>query len=273
MRSNIAAAAGALLLLSGAVRAQVHATDVILSIQNGRILIGRVDNGITVTPKYVFLGTLGDTGIGQATFNPGYDSQNGTFSINQPVGITIRRALRRWNGADFSLIPPAPTAMDLIKNNTVIETPASDPPACAVGADLLLGLSNSVGRLHQHPAYELIGPGDAGIYMLELQVWMTDDATGVSDPIYVLFDQNDAADVDAAFAWAEANLRPAGPACYANCDGSTQPPALNVNDFVCFQMKYAQGDCYANCDESSIAPILNINDFVCFLSKFAAGCP
>jgi hypothetical protein len=61
--------------------------------------------------------------------------------------------------------------------------------------------------------------------------------------------------------------------CYANCDGSTQPPILNVLDFVCFQSAYAQGSNYANCDGSTTPPILNVLDFVCFQAKYAAGCP
>jgi hypothetical protein len=60
--------------------------------------------------------------------------------------------------------------------------------------------------------------------------------------------------------------------CYANCDGSTTPPVLNVNDFVCFQQRFAAGNAFANCDASTIAPVLNINDFVCFQQRFAAGC-
>jgi hypothetical protein len=62
-------------------------------------------------------------------------------------------------------------------------------------------------------------------------------------------------------------------ACYANCDGSTAAPMLNVNDFICFQSKFAAGDSYANCDSSTSAPVLNVNDFICFQTKFAAGCP
>jgi hypothetical protein len=30
--------------------------------------------------------------------------------------------------------------------------------------------------------------------------------------------------------------------------------------------------CYANCDNSTVPPILNVNDFQCFLNKFAVGC-
>jgi hypothetical protein len=61
-------------------------------------------------------------------------------------------------------------------------------------------------------------------------------------------------------------------ACYANCDGSTVPPVLNVSDFICFQSKYAAGDSYANCDGSTVQPLLNVSDFICFQSRYAAGC-
>ena len=67
-------------------------------------------------------------------------------------------------------------------------------------------------------------------------------------------------------------LRPVAQ-CYANCDGSTTAPILNVNDFICFQAKFAAGDSYANCDGSTTPPILNINDFICFQGQFASGCP
>ena len=61
--------------------------------------------------------------------------------------------------------------------------------------------------------------------------------------------------------------------CYANCDGSTTAPVLNILDFSCFLQKFALGDPYANCDGSTTAPVLNVLDFSCFLQKFAAGCP
>ncbi|MFN0133705.1 MAG: GC-type dockerin domain-anchored protein [Phycisphaerales bacterium] len=63
------------------------------------------------------------------------------------------------------------------------------------------------------------------------------------------------------------------PACCANCDGSTVAPVLNVNDFICFNNRFAAGDSYANCDGSTTPPVLNVNDFVCFLNLFGAGCP
>jgi len=65
----------------------------------------------------------------------------------------------------------------------------------------------------------------------------------------------------------------AGQTCYANCNGSTVPPVININDFTCFMARYTAGDSYANCDRSTIPPVLNIHDFVCFLNSYAAGCP
>jgi len=65
---------------------------------------------------------------------------------------------------------------------------------------------------------------------------------------------------------------PGAATCYANCDGSSVPPILNVSDFICFQTKYAAGDSYANCDNSTTPPVLNVSDFICFQTKYAAGC-
>jgi hypothetical protein len=64
-----------------------------------------------------------------------------------------------------------------------------------------------------------------------------------------------------------------GAPCYANCDGSTTPPILNVLDFVCFQTAFAQGSSTANCDGSTSPPVLNVLDFVCFQTRYAQGCP
>jgi hypothetical protein len=71
-------------------------------------------------------------------------------------------------------------------------------------------------------------------------------------------------------------------ACYPNCDESTTPPILNVEDFACFLNRFSYATSlphneqlthYANCDGSTTAPVLNVEDFTCFLNRFAAGCP
>jgi hypothetical protein len=72
-----------------------------------------------------------------------------------------------------------------------------------------------------------------------------------------------------------------GAVCYANCDGSTVEPVLNVDDFTCFINEYAaaqtlppnqQLTSYANCDQSTVAPVLNVDDFTCFINEYAQGC-
>ncbi len=60
--------------------------------------------------------------------------------------------------------------------------------------------------------------------------------------------------------------------CYPNCDGSSGPgsvPTLNVNDFICFQTKFALRDPYADCDNNGT---YNVNDYICFQTRFAIGC-
>jgi hypothetical protein len=76
------------------------------------------------------------------------------------------------------------------------------------------------------------------------------------------------------FFFDDASLTAGGqpPPCYANCDGSTINPCLNVGDFGCFLNRFAAGDTYANCDGSTIVPVLTVQDFGCFLNSFAAGC-
>jgi hypothetical protein len=61
--------------------------------------------------------------------------------------------------------------------------------------------------------------------------------------------------------------------CYANCDRSTAPPVLNVNDFTCFLNAFAAGLPYANCDGRCAAPTYSVTDFQCFMDLYAAGCP
>ena len=61
--------------------------------------------------------------------------------------------------------------------------------------------------------------------------------------------------------------------CYANCDGSVEPPILNINDFQCFLNRFAAADPWANCDGSTTPPILTAADFQCFLNAYASGCP
>jgi hypothetical protein len=101
--------------------------------------------------------------------------------------------------------------------------------------------------------------------------WIGYVAGGTFDPNAWTNTTNE--DVIAAGNWLiRADAAPSGPSCYANCDGNTTVPFLNVADFTCFLQKFAQGNAYANCDGSTSIPTLNVADFTCFLQKFAQGC-
>jgi probable HAF family extracellular repeat protein len=107
-------------------------------------------------------------------------------------------------------------------------------------------------------------------YGLDLTGWTLDYAFGVSADAQVIvgWGTNPCGQQEGWAVYLGSAQR-----CYANCDGSTSPPVLNVNDFACFLAAFAAGDAYANCDGSCAAPTLNVNDFACFLTRFAAGCP
>jgi probable HAF family extracellular repeat protein len=101
---------------------------------------------------------------------------------------------------------------------------------------------------------------------LNLTGWTLSEARGISADgrVIVGTGTNPQGNTEA---W-RADLGPAP--CYANCDGSTGAPVLNVNDFVCFQSRFAAADPYADCNHDQA---LNVNDFICFQGQFAAGCP
>jgi hypothetical protein len=251
--------------LAGSAAGQVHFSDILLKVENGRIVTGEGDEKKTHFPAHVFLSELGEL-IPNASTEPGFDSEAGVFAPGTVVGLTVRRALREWNGSDFSTLAAAP--LRITKNANSVTTPAADPSPCE-GASLALGAATSSGRFHQHAGFELLAPASPGVYLLEFDLWFGEPGSGGSDPVYIVFNQEQALLVfEEAAEYAEQAL-----SCYANCDGSTVAPVLNVADFSCFLQRFAAGDCRANCDRSVLPPVLNVADFTCFLQKYAAGCP
>ena len=55
--------------------------------------------------------------------------------------------------------------------------------------------------------------------------------------------------------------------CRADCDTDG---ALTIDDFICFQARFASEHIYGDCD---IDGLYTIDDFVCFQTYFALGCP
>lgn len=108
---------------------------------------------------------------------------------------------------------------------------------------------------------------DAGA---NLTGWVLTEARGISADGLTIVGTGTDPDLHTQ-AWI-AHLPPA-PSCYANCDGSSAPPILNVSDFICFLNRFGAGDSYANCDNSTTPPTLNVSDFICYMNAYSAGCP
>lgn len=247
--------------LGTAALAQAHAGDVILKYDGVRIITGRTEGILIVYGARAFSGTLGDTGIPNATFSPGYDSEEWALPPQTPIGITIRKALRVWDGADFDEIPEE--LMRITKGLNSITTPQQDPPTCEVADSLTLGLSSISGHLHQHGAYELLAPADPGVYLLELEAWMGAAGNAASLPFWIVFNQDSPpATVEAAFQFADTILT-----CPADFNRSG---SLTVADFIAFQSGFVAQDSRA---DFNLSCSFTVADFIAFQSAFVAGCP
>lgn len=211
---------------------------------------------------------------------PCQETYRGPSAFSEPETQVMR---------DFIIANPRiRTTMDFHSYGQLVMSPwgyTSALPTPAATAQLFQGLDNQMaaailgvhGQVYQAgPVYSTIYPasgvsvdwafGARGIWGFTIEVRDT-GATGFLLPpseILPTAEENFQAFLVLARAVAP---------CYVNCDGSTTAPVLNVNDFLCFQNKFAAGDSSANCDGSTTAPILNVNDFLCFQNKYAEGCP
>jgi hypothetical protein len=158
----------------------------------------------------------------------------------------------------------------------------STTPARLVRIDTQTGQQTVIGALGGDPPVSnvsglaVVNGGD--LYTLDAatgRLVRIDPATGAATVL------NDSGGTFGAAYGMSAVITPTSP-CYANCDGSTTPPILNVEDFSCFINRFAEAQGlphqqqlthYANCDQSTTPPVLNVEDFSCFINRFAAGCP
>ena len=206
--------------------------------------------GLTTT---VYALSVFDDGSGPALYAGG--NFTGTFA-----GLPASR-IARWNGAAWSALG---TGVAARVRGLVVFDDTNGPALYATGdsGPGAPGISKWSGGAWSALGAGLVGAG-------RTMAAFDDDAGGPIPPsLYVGGDFSHAGGLPSSnFARWGCGV------CYANCDSSTTAPVLNVNDFICFQQKYAAGDAYANCDGSTTPPVLNVNDFVCFQQKYAAGCP
>jgi hypothetical protein len=224
---------------SGAV-AQVDMGDVILEVQNGRIVTGAGYDAGVFQPARVFALVFGDI-FPDSTNEPGFDSSPFTSPTPSSNGFRILDVLRRWNGQNFS--EQAVPRLEVAALGLTAQTPAS--PGAVEGFALPVG---SNGQWHRHLDFTLLSPATTGVYLLELSLLSTSPAVQESEPFWIVFGQNvDIGVFTGTFQWARNNL-PGTPPCTDfdfNNDGLF-PDTQDIGDLAAV---FAGGACpTASCD-------------------------
>jgi hypothetical protein len=206
--------------------AQPHESDIILRVDNDAIRTGALTPG-GFEERRVFVGELGFIAP-NFTSDPGFDCFPGTFPVGTAIGFSIHDALRKWNGSDFSMIPPE--RMLIERGSLAALSPRS--PETVTGFTLSVA---SNGQWHRHYEYTLQAPASDGVYLLQASLFSTAPAIGESSPFWLLFDQNAPdADVLAASQWVLDNLVSPPTACDSidfNNDG-VFPDNQDAIDFI-----------------------------------------
>jgi hypothetical protein len=191
------------LFLTSTARADILEGDVRLTVESGRLMTGLIsEDGLTVTPGVrVFYGELG-LDVPNAGEDPGFKAEPGTFAPGVAIGFGFNRALRVWNGTDFSSIMGSMTMSFATESFT---TPSSDT--------FVAGFSIPVdanGEFHHHPFFTLNAPAADGIYLIDIS--LTGTGLAGADPIWMLWNQNmDTATAEAAYDYATTTIpAPAG---------------------------------------------------------------
>lgn len=250
--------AGALISSLAAIANAQHGGDIFLERNYlDRISTAMVDedSGEVMHNVRVFGSEFGSTP--NFTNEPGMDSDVGAFPGGSGIGFTIRKALRKWDGSNFDLIPTEQISIRLSTLGPVL-TPTTDTPV--VGFSMAV---NSDGVFHRHPGYTLTGDASDGIYLLELELWSTVNGIATSHPYWIVFNQNEAEEVhDEATHWVEENLI----GCTSDFDASG---FSDTDDFDAFVRAYEAGDFTADVDGTGF---VDTDDFDFFVLAFEGGC-
>lgn len=266
-----------------------HAGDIGLMPVGGRLTTGVFAGASFFPGQRVFQAPLG-TQFPNFASDPGFDSLPGAFVPGARIGFTILDSLRRWNGADFSEIPPERLRISF-GPVTPIDSPST--PQNVQGFSLSVG---SNGEWHRHLQYTLLDPASDGVYLLSLQLWSDQGGIQPSAPFWLVFNQNrPAGEHDQAAQWAVVHLASGGdPACNEadiasvgeTGEGPTTPDGqLTVDDLIAFVNLFsASTGCpgAAPCNQADIVGVggppeppdgqLTVDDLIAFVNAFGEGC-
>ncbi|MBL8964002.1 MAG: hypothetical protein KF787_07515 [Phycisphaeraceae bacterium] len=235
-----------------------HAGDIFLQLNYlGRICTARIDpdGGGIFNNARVFSAEFGESP--NFTNDPGMDSDPGTFAVGTAIGFNIRRALRKWDGTDFSQIPE-----ERIRVRLAILGPVFSPETDEVVPGFAMPV-NTQGEFHHHPGFTLLEPASDGVYLLELELWSTQEGILPSRPYWMVFNQNESEAVHAeAIQWVIDNAV----GCVSDFDASG---FVDTDDFDDFVRAFEAGDFTADVDGTGF---VDTDDFDFFVHAFESGC-
>lgn len=192
-----------LITLAGlAAVANAHVGDVGVAIVNNRLVTGIVEDlsgsDVVVPGARAFGAEIGLTvpGFGD---EPGFFVTDGTLAVGSGLGFNIMGAVRKWDSGPGTFVAASETFRLERPDGTVfVDSPLTNTFtagwAFAVGA----------GDFDDHPNYYVQNRVDAGIYLLELNLYSTVSTIANSDSFWlVINDGADEADHEAAIEYTE----------------------------------------------------------------------
>lgn len=248
-----------------------HAGDVLLTVENGRIVTGLVDEtGTNVRSNVrVFGAELGEFGP-NFTDEPGFDNEPGTFAVGSRIGFNVRRAVRVYDANQFGTVGGT---FEIAFGPRNIQTAENDVQVS--GFSLPVGIN---GEWHTHLEYTLLSPAAEGLYLLELELYSDQPGVGPSQPFWIVFNQSRSEPSHAvALRWANVHL--AG-ACVADVDDGTETGnydgGVTIDDLLYYVTLFESGDALADVDDGTATGTFDggvtIDDLLYFLQRFEAGC-
>lgn len=189
-------------IFAGSALAEEEHFDVWLTLSGGSLVTGAIteDGLTTVDGVRVFGAELGEI-LPNFSAEPGMQGLGGTFAAGDRFGITIRRAVRAWNGSDFTTVSASRFQLDFGPQTMVSPT-----------SDLLVGgielAADSAGGIHDHPTFTLLDPA-GGIFLLELSLSSIGGTYGTTEPFWIVFNNGESEEAhEASIQWVNDNLVP-----------------------------------------------------------------
>lgn len=200
-----------------------HGGDIGLAVSDGAIVtheLSGVDPELGPLSR-LFLGELGEAGSPHFANEPGFDSLPGTFQVGSRVGIQFTAQLLVWDGAGFVPTSDAgPLAGERMRASfATLSTTTGEGPVA--GFDLAVQPN---GAWHRHLSWTLLpavgaAEPDAGVYLVQFQMYSTDPSVAASLPLAILFNDG-ASEEDHESAYAAALPLFNAAHCPADLNGS-----------------------------------------------------